>query len=198
MTPEQLNKLAEEKYPMPVHAHYNYTQQDICQAERAAYISGLSKGLESGAGMNQQRAIQFEYDKVDHEGEREVMIQAFDKVRQIFEQRTWIMEGRGTYPCNDDRYREEVRNLYDEFDAIKKDTWQHISTKTADYRNKIISDYKASLSTPIQPQELPTETVKKVAVAYSDWLTEPHRISLTDIDGEPFDYWLKNVYKPEI
>lgn len=74
-------------------------------------------------------------------GEKEVMIQAFDKVRQLFEKRSWIMEGRGNYPYNDDRYKEEVRNLYDEFDSLKKDVWANIKTKTFEYREKIIADY---------------------------------------------------------
>lgn len=91
--------------------------------------------------LTEQLKIGFDYDKVDHEAEREVMIQAFDKVRLLFENRAWIMDGRGSYPYDDDRYREEVRNMYEEFEAIKSDTWSNISTKTADYRKKIIEDY---------------------------------------------------------
>lgn len=78
----------------------------------------------------------------DHEHEKEVMMQAFDKVRQIFESRSWIMQGRGSYPYNDDRYKEEVRYLYDEFDAVKKETWAQIKSKSFEYRNKIIEQYK--------------------------------------------------------
>jgi hypothetical protein len=76
--------------------------------------------------------------------EKEVMMQAFGKVRQIFEGRSWIMEGRGSYPYNDDRYREEVRYLYDEFDAIKKETWGNIKSKSFEYRQAIIAEYLKS------------------------------------------------------
>jgi len=74
-------------------------------------------------------------------GEKEVMIQAFDKVRELFEMRSWIMDGRGSYPYNDDKYKQEVRFLYDEFDALKSDVWKNIKTKTFEYREKIIAEY---------------------------------------------------------
>ncbi|MBC7947199.1 MAG: hypothetical protein H7Y42_04915 [Chitinophagaceae bacterium] len=76
--------------------------------------------------------------------EKEVMMQAFDKVRKLFEGREWIMDGRGSYRYGDDRYKEEVRYLYDEFDAIYKDTWANIKSKTYEYREKIIAEYKKS------------------------------------------------------
>jgi hypothetical protein len=78
--------------------------------------------------------------------EREIMIQAFDKVRQIFEGRKWVMDGRGCYPYNDDRYKEEVRYMYDEFDKVFNRTWGSIKSKSADYRQWIIenhTDYSA-------------------------------------------------------
>lgn len=73
--------------------------------------------------------------------EKEIMIQAFDKVRRLFEGRQWIMEGRGSYPYNDDRYKEEVRHLYDEFDQVFKDTMGNIRSKSIDYRKAIIAEY---------------------------------------------------------
>jgi hypothetical protein len=73
--------------------------------------------------------------------EKEVMMKAFDDVRKIFEGRAWIMEGRGSYTYNDDRYKEEVRYLYNEFDAIQKATWAKIKSKSVDYRHQIIADY---------------------------------------------------------
>jgi len=73
--------------------------------------------------------------------EKEVMMKAFDDVRRIFEGRQWIMEGRGSYPYNDDRYKEEVRYLYNEFDAIYKNTWANIKSKSVDYRQQIIAQY---------------------------------------------------------
>lgn len=73
--------------------------------------------------------------------EKGIMMQAFDKVRQMFEGRQWIMEGRGGYPYNDDRYKEEVRYMYDEFDTLQKDTWKNIESKSIDYRKAIIAEY---------------------------------------------------------
>jgi hypothetical protein len=73
--------------------------------------------------------------------EKEIMMQAFDKVRQLFEGRQWIMDGRGSYPYNDDRYKQEIRYMYDEFEAIRKDTWANIKSKSVDYRNRIIEQY---------------------------------------------------------
>lgn len=80
--------------------------------------------------------------------EKEVMIQAFDKVRKLFESRSWIMEGRGSYRYDDDRYKEEVRYLYDEFDALQKDVWANIKTKSFEFRQKIISEWQSN-----QPQQ---------------------------------------------
>lgn len=82
--------------------------------------------------------------EINDADEKEVMMQAFDKVRQLFESRSWIMEGRGSYRYDDDRYKEEVRYLFDEFDQLQKDTWKNIKSKSFEYRNKIIADYKAS------------------------------------------------------
>jgi hypothetical protein len=76
--------------------------------------------------------------------EKEVMMKAFSKVRQIFESRSWIMEGRGSYPYNDDRYREEVKYMYDEFDALVKDTWANIKSHSSEYRRAIIAEYLKS------------------------------------------------------
>lgn len=81
--------------------------------------------------------------------EKEIMMQSFDKVRQIFERRSWIMEGRGSYRYDDDRYKEEVRYLYDEFEAIRKDTWGNIKSKSFEYRQKVIKEFLSS-----QPKEV--------------------------------------------
>lgn len=92
----------------------------------------------------------------NHEHEKEVMMQAFDKVRQLFEARRWITEGRGSYPYDDDRYKEEVRYLYQEFMALYSDTWLKIKSKSFEYRNKIIEQYKK-------------ESGKEEAVAILEW-----------------------------
>jgi hypothetical protein len=73
--------------------------------------------------------------------EKEVMMQAFDKVRKIFEMRSWVMEGRGSYPYNDDRYKKEVYHMYNEFDALFKETWANIDSKSFEYRKQIIAQY---------------------------------------------------------
>ena len=73
--------------------------------------------------------------------EREVMAQAFEKVRELFAGREWLMEGRGNYPYNDDRYKEEVRYMMDAFNKIKSELWRNVKSKTADYRQRIIKEY---------------------------------------------------------
>lgn len=73
--------------------------------------------------------------------EKEVMMNAFNEVRRIFEGRVWIMEGRGSYPYNDDRYREEVRYMYNEFDELHKNTWANIKSHSSEYRQAIIEQY---------------------------------------------------------
>jgi hypothetical protein len=72
--------------------------------------------------------------------EKEVMIDAFDKAQKLFRQREWLTQGRGCYPYNDDRYKEEVRYLMDEFEKVKDRTWKSIKTKTADYKAALTKD----------------------------------------------------------
>jgi len=98
--------------------------------------------------------------------EKEVMMQAFDKVRQIFESRSWIMEGRGSYPYNDDRYKEEVRYLYDEFETIKNDTWSNIESKSFEYRKQIIERYLKENS------EARSEELKAHAVEFAEFANQ--------------------------
>ncbi len=84
--------------------------------------------------------------EVTAEDEVEVLVQAFDAVRKVFEGREWIMQGRGNYPYDDDRYKEEVRYMYNEFEKIRKDTWANVKSKSVDYRKKIIADFLADNS----------------------------------------------------
>lgn len=95
--------------------------------------------------------------------EREVIMQAFDKVRKIFQGRSWVMEGRGSYPYNDDRYKEEVRYMYDEFDAVAKDTWKNIKSHSSEYRRAIVAEYLATAAA--ESEELPND-IKRVLAAF--------------------------------
>lgn len=99
-----------------------------------------------------------------HAHEKEVMMQAFDKVRQIFEGRQWIMGGRGSYPYNDDRYKEEVRYMYDEFDAIQKDTWENIESKSFEYRKAIVAEYVKGTAAGREED----------AVEFAEWIRSNH------------------------
>lgn len=67
--------------------------------------------------------------------EREVVIKAFDDIRKEFEGRKWLMDGRGAYPYNDDRYKEEVRYIMNAFDGITFNVWKNIKSKTYEYRD---------------------------------------------------------------
>lgn len=78
--------------------------------------------------------------------EREVFVQAFDKITKEFEGRHWLMEGRGTYPYNDERYKEEVRYIMDAFKAIKEDVWRQVKSGTHQYKGRIIKEYITSTS----------------------------------------------------
>lgn len=89
--------------------------------------------------------------------EKEVLMQAFDKVRRLFEKRSWIMDGRGSYRYDDDRYKEEVRYLYDEFDALQKETWNNIKSKSFEYRKNIIADYLKNSKTSTELEALKKE-----------------------------------------
>lgn len=73
--------------------------------------------------------------------EREILVQAFDKVRQIFEGREWVTEGRGNYRYDDDRYKQEVRFILDEFKEIKDEAWKNIKSKSFEYRDRIIKEF---------------------------------------------------------
>lgn len=106
--------------------------------------------------------------------EREVLARAFDKARELFQRRSWIMDGRGCYPYDDDRYKEEVRYLYDEFDALQKDTWANIITKSQEYRNWIIAEYL--LKNGSKEQE--------TAIAFAKWAQENYIKVFKTLTGE--------------
>ena len=72
--------------------------------------------------------------------EREALFQAFDKIKMSFESRHWLMEGRGCYPYNDERYKEEVRYIMDEFNTINNDLWKQIKSKSFEYKEKLRKD----------------------------------------------------------
>ena len=69
--------------------------------------------------------------------EREALIKAFVSIREEFEGRDWLMEGRGPYPYDDDEYKQEVRYIMDAFNEIEKKLWKNIKSKTFEYRNRI-------------------------------------------------------------
>jgi len=75
--------------------------------------------------------------------EREALYHAYDKIRSLFRGRKWIMEGRGAYPYNDERYKEEVRYIMDEFEEINKDLHTQIKSKSFEYsKNDTLQDKK--------------------------------------------------------
>jgi len=69
--------------------------------------------------------------------EREVLIKGYDAIRKLFKGRDWLMEGRGCYPYNDDRYKQEVRYIMDAFNEINKNVWRDIKSKTFEYRKAV-------------------------------------------------------------
>jgi hypothetical protein len=96
----------------------------------------IADAMEEYASQYKEELSRLQIDR----DEKEVMIDAFDKVQKLFRQREWLTQGRGCYPYNDDRYKEEVRYLMDEFEKIKDRTWKNIKTKTADYKAALTKD----------------------------------------------------------
>lgn len=113
-------------------------------AEKLLRITSNKKYREVIAAMEEYASIVNE-NLLQELGEKEVMIKTFADIQDMFENRYWIMEGRGCYPYDDDRYKEEMRYLYDDFCKLKKDVWENIKTKTFEYRDKIIANYKKSI-----------------------------------------------------
>jgi DNA repair exonuclease SbcCD ATPase subunit len=103
--------------------------------------------------------------------EREALIKAFDAVRKEFKGRTWLMEGRGCYPCNDDRYKEEVRYIMDAFNQINSDLWRQIKSKTFEYRNAIekpLLDKIGEMEETINELEKKVEMLTEMNKGYYD------------------------------
>ncbi len=90
--------------------------------------------------------IESESNDVNSIHESEIMIKAFAAVQEIFEGRTWLIEGRGAYPYNDDRYKEEVRYIMDEFNEVKTKAWKQIESKSFEYRDSIIKPYQDQIT----------------------------------------------------
>ena len=84
----------------------------------------------------------------------------------MFEQREWLMQGRGDYTYDDDRYKMEVKYLMDEFEKLKSDTWANIKSKSVDYRRKVIANFLAEQRNGIdRMQKLRND------LFYSEWRT---------------------------
>lgn len=124
------------------HWGYNYSNIESTDGTMNDFLNIALSAMKEYASQFKQPDIS--EDVLQELGEKEVMIIAFDKVRKMFDLRSWIMQSRGSYPYDDDRYKEEVRYLFDEFDALQKGVWKNIKTKTFEYRDKIIEDYKKS------------------------------------------------------
>ena len=94
--------------------------------------------------------------------EREALFQAFDKIRASFKGRHWLMEGRGCYPYDDERYKEEVRYIMDEFEEINTNLWKQIKSKSFEYRK--------SIEEPLQKRiaELEASQLKENAIRITD------------------------------
>jgi hypothetical protein len=127
--------------------------------------------------------------KGDDAHEKEVMMKSFDKVRQIFEGRQWIMDGRGSYPYNDDRYREEVRYMYDEFDALVKDAWANIKSHSSEYRQAIVKEYLKGM----EGKEREVGTVVN-PVDFANWLLRYDFEAKYTKDGK---VWICNRLYPD-
>lgn len=48
------------------------------------------------------------------EHDRSVVVDAVNEIKRAFDQRSWLLDGRGPYEWDDDRYRNEFRGAYDD------------------------------------------------------------------------------------
>jgi len=106
---------------------------ELSDSEPEQIIKGLS-----GEKIEDVKAItSTDYSVEEVLDEREALFQAFDAIQSSFRGRTWLMEGRGAYPDDDERYKEEVRYIMNEFEEINTNLWKQIKSKTFEYRNLI-------------------------------------------------------------
>ncbi len=122
--------------------------------------------------------IMYEYTNYNHPAiqqaidEREALVKAFAEITGVFEGRSWIIEGRGAYPYDDDRYKEEVRKMMDEFNAIKTDLWRQFRSKTYEYKQSIekpLLDKIKELESRSEP--LNDEVLFQMAEYLQGWMT---------------------------
>lgn len=107
--------------------------------------------------------------------EREELIKAFDAIRMEFEGRKWLMEGRGNYRYDDEKYKEEVRYIMDAFNEINGNLWRKIKSKTFEYRNAIESPLKSTIESQqkeIEELKRAIEDEKKVCLRVMDYNSE--------------------------
>ncbi len=107
--------------------------------------------------------------------EREELIKAFDAIRMEFEGRKWLMEGRGNYRYDDEKYKEEVRYIMDAFNEINGNLWRKIKSKTFEYRNSIESPLKST----IESQQKEIESLKSLLSRYVELDPLIHNNSIT-------------------
>lgn len=138
MIPEEIQKKIEAQADQ----EYLILSDPINDTKKFCFEQGAKFGYslrqEEVDGLIKDRDLQLD--------EKETMMYAFGRIRIMFEMRAWIMEGRGSYPYNDDRYKEEVRYLFDEFTKVCKETWKQIETKSFEYRKEIESKQSSELS----------------------------------------------------
>ena len=114
--------------------------------ERTIRIKGLISGqVDMGTFglvelelLSIEKEMLLEFEKAQQAmDEREVLINAFDAIRKEFLGRWWLKEGRGNYPYDDERYKEEVRYIMDAFNEIESNVWKNIKSKSFEYRKSI-------------------------------------------------------------
>src|SRR3989344_2343435 len=109
--------------------------------------------------------------------EREALIHAFDKIGKAFKGRAWLMEGRGCYPYNDDRYKMEVKYIMDEFKTINKELWKQIKSRSFEYKELI----KKQFSEDIERLE---NEVERLQIVYFEVKEENKKLKQNSIGVE--------------
>ncbi len=109
------------------------TQNPINTDDVYWYMADLCSNLLNEERTAKNKAIE----------EREACLQAISKINDSFRSREWITEGRGSYPYDDERYKQEVRFIFDELQGFISDVHRQVKATTCDYRIEVEKQIKS-------------------------------------------------------
>lgn len=151
------------------------------------YMAEACSSLLNEERTNKNKAIE----------EREACLQALSKIQASFKTREWITEGRGVYPFDDDRYRQEVRFIFEELQGIISDVHRQVKSTTCDYRvevEKQIGSENDRLQKELSDAYHQIELLQKRQIVLTEALRETSDIlAKKELDEDEDDRLCKNV-----